>query len=443
MSKDFLSYGPEQMASHYLVDADVKNKSDELDRHADTAAVPYQCFNALDMPHKNDHIFTVRKNERYKELNLYNKKLENCKYNIEEQKDLKIYLMQRASVSKPIDDKKQLKKLMIAQNSIAKVKKVLSGGRGNVIDDLERTQFRSLAQVTEVRFLREKLFEFYNSDSNDKKSLPEYLPDECINFLISNKIEFIKNNRRSFHINLSLMSEVVPALFLKAGNCSEYSTLSTLFQAEKLERNEIVDIIMTQYPMSHVWSEEGGVLIDAWAEGPAILKEDAAPILKNGDIISGKVDAYNAKKILLSAKKIVDELNKYPEIKDEIERKIQKNQYILQEDVKFELWNYKEDKDVCQAMQVLSHEFIDEAEEAPAISMFYRKKLVSESTKNISAEVAPSLKEVSMVFDEEDIRLATLMSSIREAGVNRRFGLNVKDSTAKFNLDISGEIENI
>ncbi len=35
-----------------------------------------------------------------------------------------------------------------------------------------------------------------------------------------------------------------------------------------------------------------------------------------------KYDAYNAKKFCLSEIKIVDELNKYPEIKDKIERKI-------------------------------------------------------------------------------------------------------------------------
>ncbi len=45
------------------------------------------------------------------------------------------------------------------------------------------TKFRSIVKVVEVKSLREKLFEFYNSDSNDKKSLPEYLPNECINFL--------------------------------------------------------------------------------------------------------------------------------------------------------------------------------------------------------------------------------------------------------------------
>ncbi len=102
-------------------------------------------------------------------------------------------------------------------------------------------------------------------------------------------MEFIKNNRHSFQINLSLMSEVVSVLFLRYGNCLEYSTLSILFHAEKLERHKSINIVMMKYPISHVWSEEGGVLIDALAERSVILKEDAVHILKNGNIISGKV----------------------------------------------------------------------------------------------------------------------------------------------------------
>lgn len=163
--------------------------------------------------------------------------------------DLSRYLARRA-FNKQIIETENLEPLLRANRTINETRKLLSLGRGNVHTDLARTDHQSFRHVKASR----DLFKLMKSD---------YKPGTL------EKHEALR---------------AATTMTLRAGNCGEYAGLATLISACSLKPGETANQVGTPKSSDHDWSElwlngtepaDSDVIIDAWAKGPPVLREDS------------------------------------------------------------------------------------------------------------------------------------------------------------------------
>jgi hypothetical protein len=163
--------------------------------------------------------------------------------------DLFRYLTRRA-FNKQIIETENLEPLLRANRTINETRERLSLGRGNVHTDLARTDHRSFRHVKASR----DLFTQMKSD---------YKPGTL------EKHEALR---------------AATTMALRAGNCGEYAGLATLISASSLEPGETARKVGTPKRGDHDWSElwmngtepaDSDIIIDAWANGPPVLREDS------------------------------------------------------------------------------------------------------------------------------------------------------------------------
>lgn len=148
---------------------------------------------------------------------------------------LAAYLTARAKLHRSIDGP-ELVSLRKANDTVTKTRALLSHGRGNVTTDLAKTQ---------EPFWRTK---------------------------------FGRKQAASYRGDLAACSAL--AIKMQAGNCGEHADVATVSHARKLGEGETVQLVSSA-SIDHAWAESGlpggaRVVLDAWAEGPAIMSEDSS-----------------------------------------------------------------------------------------------------------------------------------------------------------------------
>ena len=201
-------------------------------------------YNAISVKNSPDKInkkipdaFLINKLKIKNELKSIINRAEEMPAPVDKIMPLASYLLARSILNKTIDDAR-LAPLLKANDSVTSAREKLSFGRGNVRADLQKSQ--------EARWRTE-----FCRDLNI--NLPHHGRPEVI----------------------------AKALLMKAGNCGEYGGVVTYIHAAKLGEKEKVFSVHGAKGFDHLWAEleaPGGsrIIMDAWADGPAILAEDSA-----------------------------------------------------------------------------------------------------------------------------------------------------------------------
>ena len=80
----------------------------------------------------------------------------------------------------------------------------------------------------------------------------------------------------------AIAKQAAAATFMQAGNCAEFSAVQTTQLAAVLQPGDQVHRV-SDFDQTHSWTEvscepplpEGRILVDAWLDGPTVLREDA------------------------------------------------------------------------------------------------------------------------------------------------------------------------
>jgi hypothetical protein len=149
---------------------------------------------------------------------------------------LAAYLTARSTVHQTIDGD-ELRHLRKANDSVNKARELLSHGRGNVTTDLAKSQ------------------EPYWRTAFGRRQSAIDKADAALSSAMAVK--------------------------MGAGNCGEHAWVTTAVHAGKLDIGETVQTVRGADGFDHAWSEAqlpGGdrLIMDAWAEGPALMAEDSA-----------------------------------------------------------------------------------------------------------------------------------------------------------------------
>lgn len=146
---------------------------------------------------------------------------------------LAAYLTARAMVRRSVDGE-ELGYLRKANDTVNKARELLSHGRGNVTTDLAKSR----ESFWRTMFGRDR------STGSD------------------------------------LATETAMAVRMRAGNCGEHANVAAALHAGKLGDGEILQLVAGN-GVDHAWAEtrtpQGDrVIMDAWAQGPAVMAEDSA-----------------------------------------------------------------------------------------------------------------------------------------------------------------------
>lgn len=186
------------------------------------------------------------------------------------------YLYARASIRRTIDAQ-DAASLTAAQDTLTETRAILRKGRGNVINDNEKTNFdaagRSLAALEGERMLRSVL----QNGAKDEVGLrlSNTLPREEVMGLTGGVEGRIAN------IGCS-MALAAGSIVNESGYCDAHAYASIVTHAPKIKGGEMLTIVGSDLPFPHTWANldrrRGAgqqVILDAWAEGPAVLAEDS------------------------------------------------------------------------------------------------------------------------------------------------------------------------
>jgi hypothetical protein len=186
------------------------------------------------------------------------------------------YLYARASIRRTIDAQ-DAASLIDAQDTLTETRAILGKGRGNVIDDNLKTNFvavgRSQAALVGQRALQSVL----QSRSNDPAGvrLSNTLPQEEITGLTGDAPGRVAAMG-------SYMALAAGSIVNESGYCDAHAYVSLVQHAPKVGAREMLTIVGAYSPFPHTWANverrRGAgqqVILDSWAEGPAILAEDS------------------------------------------------------------------------------------------------------------------------------------------------------------------------
>ncbi|MBP4047298.1 RHS repeat-associated core domain-containing protein, partial [Chromobacterium violaceum] len=149
---------------------------------------------------------------------------------------LAAYMAARSVMHRTIDGESVVSGLNKSNSSVIQAREYLFHGRGNVTSDLKESQEPFWRTI------------------------------------------FGRNYTRK--INGGLVSSTAVAIKMGAGNCGEHANVTMAVHAGKIVENETVMIVDGADDFDHSWSETelssgDRVIMDAWAEGPAVMAEDS------------------------------------------------------------------------------------------------------------------------------------------------------------------------
>ena len=172
---------------------------------------------------------------------------------------LAAYLFARAVDGRHVEGG-DLKNLRKGNDTVLETREALAYGRGNVTTDMQASNHESSRRVAVAREITGRL--------------------------------------EQQHEDFGTPDAAAAAMFVAAGNCGEHALVATSLHVAKLGEAESAHHV-TRKGVDHHWSEfhsgksrDHDVVIDAWAEGPAIFAPDGAYTRKEKGLRS--VDVYRA-----------------------------------------------------------------------------------------------------------------------------------------------------
>lgn len=167
--------------------------------------------------------------------------------------------------------------LIAAQDSLAETRAILSRGRGNVIDDNRKTNFdaagRSHAALEGERMFRLALQPGTKDELGAR--LVKMLPHEEVTALTDGAQGKIANVGRG-------MALAASSIVNRSGYCDPHAYVSLVQHAPRMGPREMLTIVGSYSPFPHTWTnverrlgKGQQVILDAWADGPAVLAEDS------------------------------------------------------------------------------------------------------------------------------------------------------------------------
>ncbi|CAB3751206.1 hypothetical protein [Paraburkholderia humisilvae] len=186
--------------------------------------------------------------------------------------DLAGYMVRRAADGRSVEGN-DLLNLFRGHQTVMETRQKLDRGRGNVTTDISSTRHLSTRFMKAGRALDTHLQGKYSEDWR--------------------------------------ISGASTAEFVRAGNCQEHADVSTHGHAQRLTSNQTVHTRSLKDPGDHVWSEVRGkdgkvrhndVIVDAWAYGPAVLREDA--YFAKDHTGSTTQYSYNKREVMKAAERV-------------------------------------------------------------------------------------------------------------------------------------------
>ena len=169
------------------------------------------------------------------------------------------YLTARASLGRPIDEAAgDLRRVIDGNETVHQTRMLLSGGRGNVDEDDILTGGTSRQRVDAARKVA--------------RSRADIAADVAAD--LGPPLD--KEQKDAIYLDTIAAASVA----LAAGNCGESSAVAARLHASKLQGQETVSHISST-SFDHAWVEietlqRPGVVLDPWANGPAMEKGDTA-----------------------------------------------------------------------------------------------------------------------------------------------------------------------
>ena len=164
------------------------------------------------------------------------------------ERDLFEYLIRRAVDHRAVEGR-ELNRVLQGHRAVVTARRLLKDGRGNVGDDIDKTGGESTWRTEAARAAMKK----------------------------------VKAEARWLGIEETAAIAAACSLELQAGNCSEHAEVVTVLAGVELRRGQTAHVIEST-EAGHQWSElhlngrqpdPGDVVMDAWAKGPAVFREDS------------------------------------------------------------------------------------------------------------------------------------------------------------------------
>ncbi len=351
----------------------------------------------------------------------------------EENIPLRDYLAQRDALLKEDEDHKR-EQLIRANESIIKTRKELYYGRGNVIPDLEKSNFSTAARAEFSRDLYDIL---YSEDIYEKyEDLGVCLPSDEVTDQVRENAE----DDDDFSKKMNLIYSTAIAMLIKSGNCNEYAAVSMLDIAIRLGEGKITSSVIGLGEFDHVWVESGDIVVDAWAEGSTIFKEDINPLYEDHEK-DFSLNNSSAQLYFDIAQKMANNLQNNQDLMIAFANIIKKKEAEFNNAIKNGTWDYRNDPLCYNPVSILSSEFIKKSESEPKSR---REKILSDKTEellNNLAKEGKSKAEAEKILSKERDAAAAVLQDIRKIGVNQRhFGLTGLESIAHINSPSSKKI---
>jgi hypothetical protein len=216
------------------------------------------------------------------------------------ERDMFGYLMRRAVVHRAVEGS-ELDRLVMADRAVVEARSIMNMGRGNVGDDIDKTDRRSTWHTEAARILMKKLLE----------------------------------DARWLSIEETAATAAASILALRAGNCSEHADMVTVLAGPKLKRGQTAHVVEST-ERGHQWSElrvngrepdPRDIVMDAWAEGPAVFRGDSEYARSVGPWMSSyHLDRRAANRVWKRMDELVDRIQS-----DDMQASIQESLTSLEE----------------------------------------------------------------------------------------------------------------
>ncbi|WP_429289555.1 hypothetical protein [Paraburkholderia sp. CI3] len=329
------------------------------------------------------------------------------------------YLAGRARLNR-IPDPEALAPLREAQRTLTKARTAFPMGRGNVIPDLLASQLESYVTLTAGRRLAVQIAAALSRP--DDESLAIYrlgIRDHLMEDIIAGveqKTGHPLDAARRYELT-GKTAVIAMAKYGGAGNCGEMALIAASMHANTTDDGSRVYEVNGSPTVDHGWAEErkadgserpDDIIIDPWLEGPVTYREDAS-IAASANWLGAT--PYHSESIPSGADELATALQNNPEFRRIFDLQLKK----AREDVvgfstlDFGAFAYSPTSSVSERMA----RDVRAAKENDAGHQAFTR-----GVRNGKAN---------------DANQAALLMEIATAGVNRAFGLNVRDATDEVN----------
>lgn len=295
--------------------------------------------------------------------------------------DLAGYML-RLSSDKRTTGGADLDNLRSAHQTVAETRQKLSVGRGNVRTDIKKSNHKSTRQMDIGRTL----------DTHLQKK-------EGVDYRISG---------------------ASTAEFVRAGNCQEHGDVSTHSHATRLKSGQTINTVEWKKG-DHVWSElqvdstRSGrdVILDAWAEGPAVFREDG---------YFGRKPSHSKKQYGYDHVTGPQAAQQVTQLNQRLNSDPKYRKFEQQESARLDKANHKLDKDsTFTPTSVFESGFIDRTDQ-----VMNSKLKLSELWKRPTG-----VKQADMPRPKDTSARVDLRNQLRAVGVARALGESVSGAVGK------------